>query len=150
MCLLPECDRIERNFGGEKIPRRRVPFPPSPKREPFDACSGKDWPRNPIPPNLFSACPKFRNSPGFLGGIRGEESTAGPHQNAKISFNKGKVWKRRREREEETWLERLRAKTVRAPPLQSLVCFRLTLGIWLLSSFRTIARGLRFPRSIIM
>lgn len=49
---------------------------------------------------------------GVLGGIRGEESTAGLHQNAKISFNKGKVWKRG----EETWLERLRAKTVCAPP----------------------------------
>lgn len=73
-----------------------------------DACSGKDWPRNPIPPNLFSACPKFRNSPGFWG----EFEAKNRHQNAKISFNKGKVWKRG----EETWLERLRAKTVCAPP----------------------------------
>lgn len=92
------------------------------------------------PPNLFSACPKFRNS-GERGGF--EESTAGVglHQNAKISFNKGKVWKRG-----EGGSKGFEAKTV-SRPFHPLVCFRrrCILGIWLLSSFRTIAQGLRFP-----
>lgn len=136
-----------RNLAGE-TPRGRAALVFLNASHSRDACSGKDWPRNPIPPNLFSACPKFRNSGGFWG----EEDSrrrigVGVHQNAKISFNKGKVWKRGEERGLTG-----KAKTVSRPfqpPPPCLFPAKMYSWwiIWLLPSFQTIAQGLRFPPS---